>query len=191
MPTKRIQLISGFPQADFNQTDMTKSDYIKNKPVPLTLQSDPTTNTVGYLGQLCINATTATTFICIGAVEDVYVWQKVPTKLSDLSADVVLEAGKIASVTIYANLWEQMTDETGAAIAHRYYQYVTIDNATITPHSKIDLQPTPEDLLVFYEKDLTFMAINADGQVRICVIGQMPTQDYTFQVTVTEVVENA
>lgn len=191
MPTRRIQLISGFPQADFNQTDMTKSDYIKNKPVPLTLQEDPTTGTVGYLGQLCINANTATTFICIGVVEGVYVWQKVPTKLSDLSADVVLESGKIASVTIYANLWEQMADDNGDAIANRYYQYVTIDNATITPHSKIDLQPTPEDLLVFYEKDLTFMAINADGQVRICAIGQRPTQDYTFQVTVTEVVENA
>ena len=32
MSTKKIQIIGGFPQADFNQTDETKSDYIKNKP---------------------------------------------------------------------------------------------------------------------------------------------------------------
>lgn len=32
MSTKRIQIIGGFPQADWNQTDETQSDYIKNKP---------------------------------------------------------------------------------------------------------------------------------------------------------------
>lgn len=32
MATKRIQIIGGFPQADWNQTDEIKSDYIKNKP---------------------------------------------------------------------------------------------------------------------------------------------------------------
>lgn len=31
--TKRVQLISGLPQSDWNQTDETKPDYIKNKPV--------------------------------------------------------------------------------------------------------------------------------------------------------------
>lgn len=32
MSTKRVQIIGGFPQADWNQTDETKSDFIKNKP---------------------------------------------------------------------------------------------------------------------------------------------------------------
>lgn len=31
MSTKRIQIIGGFPQSDWNQTDKTKTDYIKNK----------------------------------------------------------------------------------------------------------------------------------------------------------------
>lgn len=96
-----------------------------------------------------------------------------------------------ASVTIYPDKWEQMTNESGNVIENRYYQYVIIDNATITPNSKIDLQPKPEDLVVFHEKDLAFTAVNAGGQVRICVIGQKPTQEYTMQVTVTEVAENA
>ena len=92
-----------------------------------------------------------------------------------------------AYVTIYPDKWVQMTDEDGNLIEDRYYQYVTIHNATITPNSKIDLQPRPEDLLVFHEKDITFTAVNAGGQVRICVIGQKPTNEYTMQITVTEV----
>lgn len=93
-----------------------------------------------------------------------------------------------ASLTIYPDKWEQMVDKNGNAIENRYYQYVNINNATITPNSKVDLQPKPEDLLVFHEKDLAFTAVNAGGQVRVCVIGQRPTQEYTMQATVTEVV---
>lgn len=96
-----------------------------------------------------------------------------------------------ATVTIYPDKWLQMVDENNNVVENRYYQYVTINNATITPNSKVDLQPKPEDLVIFHEKDLTFTAVNSGGQVRICVIGQKPTQEYTMQVTVTEVVENA
>lgn len=96
-----------------------------------------------------------------------------------------------SSVTIYPDKWVQMKDENGNLVENRYYQYVTINNATITPNSKIDLQIAPNDLLVFHEKDLAFTAINSGGQVRICVIGQMPTHQYTFQATITEVSDNA
>ena len=96
-----------------------------------------------------------------------------------------------SSVTIYPDKWEQTRDDDGKIIRDRYYQYVTINNATITPNSKVDLQPKPEDLVIFHEKDLAFTAVNAGGQVRICVIGQKPTQEYTMQVTITEVAENA
>ncbi len=93
-----------------------------------------------------------------------------------------------ASVTIYPDKWEQMIDENGDVIENRYYQYVTINNATVTPNSKIDLQVAPEDLVIFRQKDLAFTAINAGGQVRVCVIGHKPTNTYTFNATVTEVV---
>ena len=39
MSTKRIQIIGGFPQSDWAQTDETKTDYIKNKPTLGTLAS--------------------------------------------------------------------------------------------------------------------------------------------------------
>lgn len=96
-----------------------------------------------------------------------------------------------ASITIYPDKWEQATDNDGNAIENRYYQYVTVNNATITENSKVDLQPTPEDLVIFHEKDISFTAVNAGGNVRICVIGQKPTNTYTLLATVTEVVENA
>ena len=98
-----------------------------------------------------------------------------------------------ATIMIYPDKWLPVDIdgnllEGDNVITNRYIQYVDVHNAIITPNSKIDLQPTPEDLLVFHEKDLTFTAINAGGQVRVCVIGQKPTNTYTFYATVTEVV---
>ena len=96
-----------------------------------------------------------------------------------------------ASITLFPSEWSPVLDENNQPIANRYYQSVTVKNAVITPNSKIDLQPSPEQLAVFAHKDLTFTAINRGGNVRVCVVGQRPTQEYTMQVTVTEVVEYA
>ena len=187
MPTKKIQLISGFPQADFNQTDSTKSDYIKNKPTPLELDSDPSTGTVGYLGQLCINKDTATTFICIGEVEGTYVWQKVPIKLSDLDADVMLNAPKTTTVALLSDNWTQTIDEDGNVVANSWSQVVLQGNTYITERSKVDLQPNAEQLSIFHEKDLTFVAENEDGVVTVYCVGLAPANDYLIQATIVEV----
>lgn len=96
-----------------------------------------------------------------------------------------------ASVTIYPDKWEAVLDENDNPIEYRYFQYVKVDNAVVTPNSKVDLQPTPEDLAIFHKKDLAFTAINSGGNVRICVVGQKPTNKYTINATVTEVVDNA
>ena len=96
-----------------------------------------------------------------------------------------------ASITLFPGEWSPVLDENNQPIENRYYQPVTVKNAVITPNSKIDLQPTPEQLAVFAHKDVTFTAINRGGNVRVCVVGQQPTQEYTMQVTVTEVVEYA
>lgn len=99
-----------------------------------------------------------------------------------------------ATVTIYPDKWlavnadGDFVKETDGILTNRYIQYVAVNNATITPNSKVDLQAKPEDLAVFHDKDLAFTAINAGGQVRVCVIGQKPTNTYTFNATVTEVV---
>lgn len=96
-----------------------------------------------------------------------------------------------ASVTLLPDEWKPVLDENNQPITNRYYQPVTVNNAVITPNSKVDLQPSPTDLAIFHEKDITFTAINAGGNVRVCIVGQKPTQEYRIQVTITEVVANA
>jgi hypothetical protein len=87
------------------------------------------------------------------------------------------------SVTIYADKWVQASD-------NRWYQVVTVDNAVITPRRKVDLQPSSEQISIFHEKDLAFVTENEDGVVSVFCIGQTPTNDYTIQAIVTEVMSN-
>ena len=86
------------------------------------------------------------------------------------------------SITIYANKWEKASDD-------RWFQKVIVDNVVITPNSKVDLQPSSEQIVVFHEKDLAFVAENEGGIVSVYCVGQRPLNDYTVQATVTEVVE--
>ena len=87
---------------------------------------------------------------------------------------------KPSYITIYADKWIQAADK-------RWYQVVNVNNAVITPGSKVDLQPDAEQLSIFHEKDLAFVTENEDGVVSVFCIGQTPTNDYTIQATVTEV----
>lgn len=90
---------------------------------------------------------------------------------------------KPVSITLYADKWEQAADD-------RYYQTVIVDNATITPNSKVDLQPSSEQLSIFHEKDLAFVTENEDGVVSVFCVGQVPQSNYTIQATVTEVISD-
>ena len=72
--------------------------------------------------------------------------------------------------------------------ANLYSQIVDIDG--ITEYSKVDINPSVEQLAVFYQKDIAFVAENEDGVVTIYCIGQKPMADYTIQVTITEVAVN-
>lgn len=84
-----------------------------------------------------------------------------------------------AYVYLNSEDWEKASDD-------RYYQVVTVHNATITSTSKVDLQPDSAMLGVFHQKDLAFVAENEDGVVSVYCVGQVPKDSYTIQVTVTE-----
>ncbi len=84
-----------------------------------------------------------------------------------------------ARVHLGAN-WIKDTD-------NRYYQVVTVQNAIITPNSKVDLQPDATQLTIFHDKDLAFVAENEDGVVRVYCVGQVPQNEYDLQCTITEV----
>lgn len=85
---------------------------------------------------------------------------------------------KITSVTLYANRW--------AGTSSPYTQVVTISGVTVK--SKIDLNPTVEQLHIFHSKDLAFVVGNNNGIITVYCVGQKPTNDYTMQATITEVV---
>ena len=87
---------------------------------------------------------------------------------------------QVSSVTLAASKW--------VGSASPYSQVVTIPGAT--KNSKIDLNPTVEQLSIFHNKDITFVVGNNNGIITVYCIGQKPTQDYTMQTTITEVAIN-
>ena len=84
---------------------------------------------------------------------------------------------RIGVVTLLADAW--------VGTNNFYSQVVSI--AGVTKYSQVDITPSAEQLTTFYEKDITFVTENEDGVVTVYVIGQKPTNDYTIQVTITEV----
>lgn len=86
-------------------------------------------------------------------------------------------ASRIGTVTLLASAW--------VGENNLYHQVVDIEG--VTEYSQVDLTPNIEQLVVFYEKDICFVSRNNGGIVTVYVIGQKPTNDYTMQVTITEV----
>lgn len=82
---------------------------------------------------------------------------------------------------------EEVTDASGNVVGVRYGQVVNVNNAVITKQSKVDLQVTSEQMVVFYEKDIAFVTENEDGVVTVYSVGSIPENDYKVQVVVTEV----
>jgi hypothetical protein len=84
---------------------------------------------------------------------------------------------RIADVELLAANW--------VGTSSHYSQVVEIDG--VTENSQVDLTPSIEQLVTFYDKDLGFVTENEDGVVTVYAIGQKPENDYTIQVTITEV----
>mgnify|MGYP003295948110 CR=1 FL=1 len=85
------------------------------------------------------------------------------------------------TITLYANRWVQGESAT------LWYQVLDMK---VPAMSKVDLQPNPEQLCIFHEKDLAFVAENDEGTVTVFCIGQKPANDYEIQATITEVTTN-
>lgn len=88
-----------------------------------------------------------------------------------------LRPARIGYVSLPASNWVGDTSP--------FSQVVSIDG--VTPNDQVDLTPSVEQLAVFHEKDLGFVTENDDGVVTVYAIGQKPENDYTIQVTITEV----
>lgn len=93
-------------------------------------------------------------------------------------ADMIMgRSAKIGEVTLLASKW--------VGENNLYSQVVEIEG--VTEYSQVDLTPDVQQLAIFYNKDITFVTENEDGVVTVYVIGQKPENDYTIQVTITEV----
>lgn len=86
-------------------------------------------------------------------------------------------ASKVTEVDLLAAAWEGEDSP--------YSQVVAIDG--VSANSMVDLLPSVEQLEIFHQKDLAFVAENEGGVVTVYAIGDKPTADYTMQVVVTEV----
>lgn len=121
----------------------------------------------------------------IGAgVPDVDIQKAVYEYLSEHPVQVGSTA-TIGSVNLIAANWIQSENSENL-----YYQIVSIRGVPEDldiENCQVDLTPSVEQLLVFYEKDLTFVTENEEGTVTVFAIGQKPENDYTIQVTITEV----
>ena len=84
---------------------------------------------------------------------------------------------RIGQVTLLSSAW--------SGSGNLFSQVVNID--TVTANSQVDLTPSVDQLVSFYEKDLTLVAENENGVVTVYAIGQKPQNNYTIQVTITEV----
>lgn len=86
-------------------------------------------------------------------------------------------APRVSEVTLLANGW--------IGESSPYSQVVEIDG--VTEYSQVDLKPSVEQLDIFHDKDIGFVTENEDGVVTVYLIGKKPDNDYTMQVSITEV----
>lgn len=95
------------------------------------------------------------------------------------SASVVTKSApiRLVYITLLASAW--------VGGAGNFGQIVNVEG--VTANSKVDLQPSAEQLAVFHNKDIAFTTENEDGVITVRVIGDKPTNDYTIQATITEV----
>ena len=97
----------------------------------------------------------------------------IDTRLESLENSVP----RISEVTLLASAWDGDND--------LYSQVVEIDG--VTEYSQVDLKPSAEQLEIFNNKEIGFVTENEDGVVTVYLIGKTPENDYTMQVSITEV----
>ena len=84
---------------------------------------------------------------------------------------------KLTSVTMRASAWAGSND--------LYSQVVNCSGVTI--NSKLDLQPTPAQIVELQYAEVSLMLSNTDGVVTAWAIGGTPDSDMTMDVMITEV----
>lgn len=115
--------------------------------------------------------------VYVGPTEPTDPHIKVWINTAEEGTGVVPVLPRISTITLYASDW------SGAS--NPYYQTVNIN--TVTASTKIDLQPTAQQVVSLQQEDIALMAENNNGSVTIYALGGKPKSNYTIQVLLTEV----
>jgi hypothetical protein len=105
--------------------------------------------------------------------ENIKIW----INTSEEGTGVIPVLPRIATITLDAGSW------TGGS--NPWSQVVEIPSVSV--NSKIDLQPTAQQIVALQNADIALMAENNNGIVTVYALGGKPTVDYTMQVLLTEV----
>lgn len=90
-----------------------------------------------------------------------------------------ITVSKTSTISLTASNWTETTNI--------YSQVVAV--AGVTENSKVDIYPTPEQLVELQVSGISLVAVNEDGIVTVYAFNNKPTSDYNMQVTLTEVNE--
>lgn len=84
---------------------------------------------------------------------------------------------KLTSITMFAENW---SGDNGI-----YSQVVSCNGVDV--NSKLDLQPTPNQVVELQDSEISMMATNTNGVVTIYALGYKPQNNMTMDVLITEV----
>ena len=104
----------------------------------------------------------------------------IATQIGELKEDInsiSTSSAKLTTITIPAANW------TGSYSP--YSQVVSVNSVGV--NSKLDLQPTPYQIVELQESEISLMTSNNNGIVTVYAIGGKPASDMEMQVLITEV----
>lgn len=87
-----------------------------------------------------------------------------------------ITVSKTSTISLPASGWTAATNV--------YSQVVSVAGATA--NSKVDIYPTPEQLIELQSAGIALVAVNENGVVTVYALNNKPTSDYSIQVTLTE-----
>lgn len=124
----------------------------------------------------------------IEAASEVYVGPDMPTdpnikvwiNTSEDGTGVVPVLPRITTITLTADGWDGNSNPWSQVVD------ITTD-ANIGVSSKLDPQPTAQQIVSMQNEETSIMLSNEGGLVVAYAIGNKPTVDYTMQVLITEV----
>jgi hypothetical protein len=87
------------------------------------------------------------------------------------------DAPKLTSITMPASGWQGSSNP--------YSQVVSCNGVNV--NSKLDLQPTPTQVVELQDAEISLMLTNNQGTVTAWALGNKPSEDMTIDVLITEV----